>query len=61
MPIVKISRAIKTLAVGDTLTVQASDPSFKADVEAWARKMGQQITRFEEAAGVQTAVIHKKS
>lgn len=61
MPIVKISRAMKELQTGDTLTVTASDPSFKADVEAWVRKMNQKLTSFSETDGIQTAVIEKVS
>jgi len=61
MPIVKISRAMKELQPGVTLTVTASDPSFKADVEAWVRKMNQKLTSFADVDGVQTAVIEKVS
>ena len=61
MPIVKISRAMKELQKGVTLTVTASDPSFKADVEAWVRKMNQKLTSFTDTAGIQTAVIEKIS
>lgn len=60
MPIVKISRAIKPLAVGDRLRVLASDPSFKADVEAWAKRLGHALVEFSESAGVQTAILEKK-
>lgn len=59
MPIVKISRAMKELQPGVTLTVTASDPSFKADVEAWVRKMNQKLTSFADVDGIQTTVIEK--
>lgn len=61
MPIVKISRAIKTLQVGDRLHVLASDPSFKADVEAWARRLGHALVEFSETAGIQSATLEKKA
>jgi TusA-related sulfurtransferase len=48
MPIVMISKAFKNLNEGDTLEVEASDPAFKADVEAWVRKTGQLLEKFEE-------------
>lgn len=60
MPIVKISRAIKPLAVGDRLVVEASDPSFRADVEAWVKKMGHTLVEVTEASGVQRAIVEKK-
>jgi len=61
MPIVKISRAMKELHVGMTLTITASDPSFEADVEAWVRKMSQKLVAFSTTAGIQTAIIEKVS
>ncbi len=60
MPIVKISRAIKALAIGDRLQVTASDPSFKADVEAWAKRLGHTLVEFSETGGVQSATLEKK-
>ena len=48
MPIVMISKAFKNLNEGDALEVEASDPAFKADVEAWVRKTGQSLEKFEE-------------
>lgn len=61
MPIVKISRAMKGMAVGQKLAVQASDPSFKADVEAWAKKLGHTLVSFEEQNGVQHALLEKRT
>lgn len=60
MPIVKISRAIKELAAGDDLRVQADDPSFRADLQAWLTKMGHLLQSFEVVGKVQTAVVRKK-
>jgi len=60
MPIVKISRAMKELAVGDQLSVAASDPSFEADLEAWVRKLGQKLIAFSEDAGIQKALLLKQ-
>ncbi len=57
VPIVRISRAMKEMHSGDTLTVQASDPSFGADIEAWTRKLGHRLESFEDVDGTQTAVI----
>jgi len=61
MPIVKISRAMKDLAVGDVLTVHASDPSFESDIEAWVKKMDQTLQSFQEQGDIQTAVLVKKA
>lgn len=61
MPIVKISRTIKQMTVGQTLSVEASDPSFKADVEAWVRKMGHALLELRVESGIQKALIEKKA
>ncbi len=47
MPIVKISKQVKQMGVGDTLKVFCKDNAFKPDVEAWSRKTGNKIIEFE--------------
>lgn len=59
MPIVKLSVAIKGLDAGTELTVTADDPAFKPDVEAWARKTGNDIVSLEVVDGVIHAVVRK--
>lgn len=59
MPIVRISQAVKSLAIGDTLTVVADDPSFQADVEAWVRMTGQRLRSFTTADTTRTAVVER--
>ncbi len=58
MPIVKLSKAMKQLDSGQTITVEATDPAFKSDVQAWTRTVGYELLEFIEAA-VQIAVIRK--
>ncbi len=58
MPIVKIAKAFRDLQIGQTLEVKATDPAFRADVEAWVRKTGQQLIRYEEGP-VKIALIQK--
>jgi len=58
MPIVKISLAIKGLAAGQRLRVRADDPAFKADLEAWIRRLGHRLIQYTDA-GVQEALIEK--
>jgi len=60
MPIVKISKAFKELLEGDTLEVQATDPAFKADVEAWIRKTGEILVSFTEQDNYKVALLQKK-
>ena len=58
MPIVKISRMIKTLNSGDTLIVEATDPAFKPDLEAWSKKTGNSLLEFIDG-DVRKAIIQK--
>lgn len=58
MPIVQIGRFIKQAAPGARVRVEACDPAFRADLEAWARRGGHTIVEFEPGT-IQTAVIEK--
>ncbi|MDH4208731.1 MAG: sulfurtransferase TusA family protein, partial [Anaerolineae bacterium] len=43
MPIVKVSRAIKEIEVGQVLEMLADDPGSKADMQAWAKQTGNEL------------------
>jgi TusA-related sulfurtransferase len=58
LPIVKLSKAMKEMTAGQTIVVEASDPAFKSDVQAWVKTMGYELLEFKEDP-VQTAVIRK--
>ena len=58
MPIVEISKAMKEMDAGQTLAVEATDLAFKADIEAWTRKMGHTIEEFTD--GPTKRVVIKK-
>jgi tRNA 2-thiouridine synthesizing protein A len=58
MPIVKIAKAMRTMEVAQVLKVTASDPAFKADVEAWVRKTGNELLEFTDGKE-QTALLKK--
>ena len=58
MPIVKVSRAMKEMSDGSELEVEASDPAFRADIEAWANRMGFSLVEFDDGP-VKRAVIRK--
>lgn len=60
MPIVRVSRAVKEIALGDTLTVTADDPSFQADIEAWVRMSGNVMQGFSTDGAARTAVIERR-
>ncbi len=45
MPVVKTSKAIKTLEVGQILKMVATDPGAPPDMEAWSRQTGHELLR----------------
>ena len=58
MPIVRISQAVRNMACGERLQVEATDPAFRVDLEAWARRMGHRLVEFHDGP-VMRAVIEK--
>jgi len=57
MPIVRISQAVKTMACGDRLQVKASDPAFKADLEAWVSCLGHRLVAPSTQAAVRATEV----
>ncbi len=49
MPVVRTSRAIKTIEVGQVLEMVATDPGAPLDMEAWARQTGHPL--LKQSAG----------
>lgn len=43
LPVVKTSKAIKELELGQVLKMIATDPGAPADMEAWARQTGHEM------------------
>ncbi len=59
MPIIKISTRFKSMNVGDTLIVKATDPAFKQDINAWVRKTENELVSFQDDGYEKTAVLKK--
>ena len=59
MPIVKIAKAFRQLEVAQTLEVTATDPAFRADVEAWTRRTGNELLEFRDSPEEKVAVLKK--
>jgi tRNA 2-thiouridine synthesizing protein A len=60
MPIVRTAQAIKTIASGELIEVQATDPGSVADFAAWSRSTGNQLVAQRSEAGVYTFVLRRK-
>ena len=61
MPIVKVSRAIKEVQVGQVLEMLADDPGSKADMQAWTKSTGHEMVGMVEESGVFKFYVRRKS
>ena len=57
MPIVNISKTMRTMSTGDILVVEASDPAFEADLRAWAKRFGHEIRSFEPGSEQRATIV----
>jgi TusA-related sulfurtransferase len=48
MPIIKLSAALKTIPVGEELSVLADDRGFAPDARAWCDKTGHELVSLDE-------------
>ncbi len=56
-PVIKVSRALKTLPVNQVLEVRATDPGAVPDMKALAERTGQELLgSFEDAEGVRILI-----
>lgn len=60
MPIVQITKKIKTMESGELLEMVADDIGAKEDVPAWASRTGNEIVETKEEDGEFIFVIRKK-
>ena len=52
MPIIKVSKDIKQIEVGQVLEMLADDPGSKPDMEAWVKQTGHEMVDTQEEGGV---------
>lgn len=51
MPILKTKKAVDSMQTGQILNMISTDPGSIPDVEAWAKKTGNEVLRSEEKDG----------
>jgi tRNA 2-thiouridine synthesizing protein A len=59
MPIIKLSKAIKTLNIGQTILTETTDPGSQYDIEAWARQTGNELISTEQDGKVYRFLIRR--
>ena len=48
LPVVKISKAIKDIEVGEVVEATATDPGVMADIPAWAKSTGNELLLMDK-------------
>lgn len=61
MPIVKISKGIKEVAIGEIIEALATDPGALTDVPAWSRTTGHEIIQTDHQGDVIRFLIKRTS
>ncbi len=51
MPVIKVSKEIKSMQVGQVLKMIATDKGAPADMQAWSRQTGNELLDFHEDDG----------
>jgi tRNA 2-thiouridine synthesizing protein A len=59
LPIIKLSKAIKTIPVGEVLEMLATDPGSVPDVKAFQSQTGHVIVSSEQQAGLYRFLIRR--
>ena len=52
MPVVKVSKGIKEVEIGQVVEAQTSDPGALADFPAWAKTSGNEILKTDQSGDV---------
>ncbi len=60
MPVVKISKGIKEVEVGQVLEAQTTDPGSLADFPVWAKTTGNEILKTDQSDGIIKFYIKRK-
>lgn len=58
-PVMEVAKAIKTINVGDVLEVLATDPAARPDIEAWARRTGNQVIEATQENGYYRILVKR--
>ena len=61
MPVVKVSKGIKDVAVGEVIEAISTDPGSLTDIPAWARTSGNEILKTDQDGDVIRFYIKRKA
>ncbi|MFH1487361.1 MAG: sulfurtransferase TusA family protein [Pseudomonadota bacterium] len=61
MPVVKISKGIKEIQIGQVIEAVTTDPGALADFPAWAKSSGNEILKTDQGDGVTKFYIKRNA
>ena len=61
MPVVKVSKGIKDVAVGQVIEAISTDPGSLTDIPAWARTSGNEIVETDQDGDVIRFLIKRNA
>jgi len=61
MPVVKVSKGIKEVQVGEVIEAISTDPGSLTDIPAWARTTGNEVLETEQDGDVIRFFIKRKA
>ena len=51
IPVVKVSKAIKEISIGDAIEATATDPGVMMDIPAWCKSTGNEMVSMDKENG----------
>lgn len=61
MPVIKVSKGIKEVAVGEIIEAQTTDPGSLTDIPAWARTTGNEVLKTNQEGKIIRFYIKRNS
>ncbi len=59
IPVVKVSKAIKDVNIGDAIEATATDPGVMMDIPAWCKSSGNEMVKMEKEDGIFRFVVRR--
>ncbi|MGE5850706.1 MAG: sulfurtransferase TusA family protein [Candidatus Methylomirabilota bacterium] len=59
MPVIRVSQAIKKIAMGQVIEMLTTDPGSVPDMQAWSKQTGHELMNRNEREGVYTFHIRR--
>lgn len=59
LPVIKTAKAMKEMPMGEVLELLASDPGVEPDMNAWARRTGNELISIEKIDQIFRVLLRK--